>query len=83
VSVGLVVGLALGFPAIVVPRWGQEWFALPLGIVIGVMMLTYVTLPAKVVGIGPTGSWRDELAATAIGGSPGALICTPPSRRSR
>ncbi|HEX6663445.1 MAG TPA: hypothetical protein VF025_07185, partial [Gaiellaceae bacterium] len=37
-GVGLLVGLALGVSAIIVPRWGPPWFALSLGIVIGVMM---------------------------------------------
>ncbi len=76
-GVGLVVGLALGFSAIVVPRWGQHWFVLALGIVVGVMMLTYVTVPARIVGIKPVGSRRDRLAAAAIGGTIGALVCTP------
>jgi hypothetical protein len=77
-GVGLVVGLALGFSAIVVPRWGESWFAVALGIVIGVMMLTYVSVPARLVGIKPTGSRRDKMAAAAIGGTLGALVCTPP-----
>jgi uncharacterized membrane protein len=77
-GVGLVVGLALGVSAIVVPRWGRGWFALSLGIVIGVMMLTYVTVPARLVGIRPTGSRRDKFAAAVIGGTLGALVCTPP-----
>ena len=77
-GVGLVVGLALGFSTIVVPRFGTFWFTLSLGIVIGVMMLTYVTVPARLVGIRPTGSRRDKLAATCVGGALGALVCTPP-----
>lgn len=76
-GVGLAVGLALGFSAVVVPRWGERWFALSLGIVIGVMMLSYVTVPARIVGIKPVGSRRDKLAAAAIGGTIGALVCTP------
>ena len=75
---GLVVGLALGVSAIVVPRWGHPWFALSLGIVVGVMMLTYVTVPARIVGIRPSGSRRDKLAASVVGGALGALVCTPP-----
>ena len=75
---GLTVGLALGVSAIVVPRFGQQWFALSMGIVVGVMMLTYATVPARIVGIKPTGSRRDKLAAAAIGGTLGAIICTPP-----
>ena len=77
-GVGLVVGLALGVSAIVVPRWGRPWFTLSLGITVGVMMLTYVTVPARVVGIRPSGSRRDKLAASVVGGTLGALVCTPP-----
>jgi hypothetical protein len=74
---GLVVGLALGVSAIVVPRWGHPWFALSLGIVVGVMMLTYITVPARIVGVKPVGSRRDKLAAGVIAGTLGALVCTP------
>jgi hypothetical protein len=77
-GVGLVVGLALGVSAIVVPRWGHPWFALSLGIVIGLMMLTYVSVPARIVGIKPSGSRRDKLTASVVGGALGALVCTPP-----
>jgi hypothetical protein len=77
-GVGLVVGVAFGFSAIVVPRWGQAWFALSLGIVVALMMLTYVTVPARLVGVRPTGSRRDKMAAAVIGGTLGALVCTPP-----
>jgi hypothetical protein len=76
-GVGVVVGLAFGLSAIVVPRRGQTWFVLSLGIVIGVMMLTYVTVPARIVGIKPVGSRRDKMAAAAIGGTLGALVCAP------
>jgi uncharacterized membrane protein len=77
-AVGLVVGLALGVAAIVVPRWGRFWFGLSLGIVVGVMMVTYVAVPAKLVGVRPTGSRRDRIGAAMIGGVLGALVCTPP-----
>jgi len=75
---GLIVGVALGFSAVVVPRWGDPWFGLSMGVIVGVMMLTYVTLPARIVGVRPTGSRRDKLAASLVGGALGALICTPP-----
>jgi hypothetical protein len=75
---GLIVGVALGFSAVVVPRWGHPWFGLSMGVMVGVMMLTYVALPARIVGVRPTGSRRDKLAASLVGGALGALICTPP-----
>jgi hypothetical protein len=78
IPIGIVVGAALGIAAIVVPRWGLFWFGLSLGIVVGVMMLTYVTVPARIAGIKPTASRRDKIVAGAIGGTLGAIICTPP-----
>jgi hypothetical protein len=80
---GLAVGVMLGVSAIVVPRWGLHWFTLSLGIVIGVMMLTYVTVPARIVGIKPSGSPRDKVATAVIGGTLGAIICTPPYLMAR
>jgi hypothetical protein len=77
-GVGLVVGLALGFSAIVVPRWGVGWFAVAMGIVIAVMMVTYVAIPSRLIGVRATGSRRDKLTTAAVGGTLGALVCTPP-----
>jgi hypothetical protein len=76
-GVGCVVGAALGFSAIIVPRWGTAWFTLSMGIVVGVMMLTYVTVPARIIGVKPTGSQRDKMAAAAIGGTMSAIVCAP------
>jgi hypothetical protein len=77
-SVGAVVGLALGLSTIVVPQFGQRWFVLATGIVVAVMMVTYVSIPARLVGVRPTGSRRDKLAAAAVGGALGAFVSTPP-----
>ena len=77
-GIGIVVGLALGVSMIIVPRFGKPWFALSLGIVIGVMMLTYVTVPARIVGIKTSGSRRDKMAASVVGGTLGVIVCTPP-----
>jgi hypothetical protein len=74
---GFGVGVALGFSAVVVPRWGLRWFALSMSIVIALMMLTYVTLPSRLVGFKSSHSGRDKLAATAVAGSVGAVICAP------
>ena len=48
---GTVIGLALGVAAILVPRWGLHWFALSLGTVLAVMMVCYVAVPARIVGV--------------------------------
>lgn len=75
---GFVVGAALGTAAIIVPRWGRWWFAVSMSIVIAVMMLTYVTVPSRLVGIKANVSRRDKLAAAAVGGAVGTIVCTPP-----
>ncbi len=75
---GFVVGLALGFSAVVVPRWGLWWYAFAMSIVVAVMMLTYVTVPSRLVGIKATSSRRDKLTASVVAGALGAIVCTPP-----
>jgi hypothetical protein len=77
---GAIVGILLGLSAIVVPRYwgGLYWFAFSLSIVIGIMMVCYVAVPARLIGIKPVQSKRDKLTASAVGGAIGAVICTPP-----
>lgn len=75
---GVSVGLALAFAAAVVPRWGPPWFAVSLGIVVGVMMVLYVAVPARLIGVRSNRSRRDKLMASAVGGAMGAVVCAPP-----
>ena len=81
---GAGTGLALGVAAILAPRWGLGWFALLLGTVLGVLMVCYVAVPARIVGLrtGKTAnaapSGRDKMAAAAVSGIFGAVVCAPP-----
>jgi uncharacterized membrane protein HdeD (DUF308 family) len=75
---GIVVGLALGLATMVVTRAGRPWFGICLSVVLGVMMVSYVAVPARLIGVKSTSSRRDKLAAGAVGGAVGAVICTPP-----
>ncbi len=75
---GFAVGLLLGFSAFVVERWGKAWFGLSLGIVVGIMMVAYVAVPARLLGIRQATSTRDKLTASAVGGAIGAVVCSPP-----
>ncbi len=75
---GAVVGLALGLSTVVVDRWGRVWFGLALSIVVGVMMVAYVAVPSRLIGMKTTYSKKDKLKATAVGGALGATICSPP-----
>ena len=76
---GAALGLALGLAAMVVPRVvGPPWFAVSLGVVIGLMMVAYVAVPSRLVGIEPKASRRDRLSASAVGGILGVALSTPP-----
>jgi hypothetical protein len=75
---GLVVGLALGFATMVVDRWGKLWFSLTLSIVVAIMMVAYISVPARLIGLKSERSTRDKLTASAVGGAVGAVVCAPP-----
>jgi hypothetical protein len=75
---GAVVGLLLGLVTTVVTRWGHPWFAISLSVVLGVMMVCYVAVPSRLIGVKPTTSRRDKLTVSAVGGALGAVVCTPP-----
>jgi hypothetical protein len=75
---GGAVGILLGLVTVVVTRWGLWWFAISLSIVIGIMMICYVAVPARLIGLRTTYSKRDKLTATAVGSVVGAVVCTPP-----
>lgn len=81
---GISVGLALAVSTMLAPRWGWHWFGLLLGITLAVMMVCYVAVPARIVGLrtakpanAPSGH-VNKLAAAAVTGLFGAIVCTPP-----
>jgi hypothetical protein len=76
-AAGFVMGLLLGFSTIIVTRWGHPWFALSLGIVVGLMMVSYVALPARLIGAKRASSRKDKLVASAVGGLLGAVVSAP------
>jgi hypothetical protein len=78
---GVLVGLALAMSTVIVTRWGLGWFTVSLSLVIGVMMFCYVAIPSRLLGITKADlniPRRDKLAASALGGALGAVVCTPP-----
>ena len=75
---GAIVGLALAFGTTVVPRWGHPWFGIILSLVVGVMMVCYVAVPARLIGVKPRQSRRDKLSTSVVGGVLGATVCAPP-----
>lgn len=75
---GAVVGLALGLTVTVVTRAHRPWFAITLSVVIGVMMVAYVAVPARLIGVDSGAvSRRDRLSASVVGSVLGAVVSTP------
>ncbi len=74
---GGVVGLALGLTVTVVTRAHSPWFALTLSVVIGVMMIAYVAVPARLIGVEKNASTRDRLSASVVGSVLGAVVSAP------
>jgi hypothetical protein len=74
---GGLVGLALGLTVTVVSRAHKPWFSICLSVVIGVMMISYVAVPARLVGVKPGGTLRDRLSASVVGSFLGAVVSTP------
>jgi len=76
---GGVVGLLLAFSTLIVTRSGRPWFAICLGIVVGLMMISYIAVPARLIGGKRVfKSRRDKLTTSAVGGAIGATVSAPP-----
>lgn len=78
VAAGGTLGLALGLAAFLAPQAGPRWFAISLGVVIGLMMVAYVSVPSRLIGAESTVSRRDRLSVSAVSGLLGLLLAAPP-----
>lgn len=77
-ATGAVMGGLLAFSTAIVTRWGRPWFTIALGITVGLLMVLYVALPARLIGVERAQSRRDRLWTTAVGGAISVTVCTPP-----
>jgi hypothetical protein len=75
---GLALGAPLAFATTVAPRYPRPWFGISLSLVVGAMMVCYVAVPSRLIGVKPARSRRDKLASTAVSGALSATVCTPP-----
>jgi uncharacterized membrane protein len=75
---GAVVGLLLALATTVVTRYGRPWFTICLGIVIGLMMVAYVAVPSRILGVKTSQSRRDKLVTSVVSGALGVTVCAPP-----
>jgi hypothetical protein len=78
IASGIVVGALLALSMTVAVRWRAPWFTLSLGIIVGVMMVCYVAVPSRLIGVKRSYSRRDKLTATVLMTVLGTIVCTPP-----
>ncbi|HEY6729884.1 MAG TPA: hypothetical protein VI039_02545 [Solirubrobacterales bacterium] len=77
-ATGGALGLGLGLALTLAPRAGAPWFAISLGAIVGLMMVAYIAVPSRLVGIEPSASRRDRISASAVGGLLGVALAAPP-----
>jgi hypothetical protein len=75
---GSVLGAALAISILVAPCWQSPWFTVSLGVVVGIMMVCYVAVPSRLIGVKKTQSRRDKLWTSALAGALGAMVTAPP-----
>ena len=80
---GAVLGVLLAFSTTIVTRWGRPWFTISLGITVALMMILYVAVPARLIGVKRVQSPRDKLWTTIVSGAISVTVCTPPYALAR
>jgi len=75
---GSIVGILLAISTLVVSRWHRPWFGLSLSVVVGLMMVCYVAVPGRLIGVRKTQSRRDKVITSAVSGAISATVCMPP-----
>jgi hypothetical protein len=78
IAFGSVVGVLLGVATTVAPQWGSPWFSVFLGAVVALMMVSYIAVPARIIGAKPTYSRRERMVTTVVSGMLGVTVSLPP-----
>ncbi len=74
---GVGVGLAYASATVYAARAGLWWYGLALGVVLGIMIITFVSVPARLIASRHRMAVRDRLAAGAVGGVLSAVVLSP------
>ena len=76
---GFGIGLLVAYAALIADRIGPYWFAVTMSITIGILMVSYVAVPSRMIGLRKEArSTREKIAASVVSGTVSAVICTPP-----
>lgn len=76
---GVGIGALLAYSALLADRVGPYWFAVSMSITIGILMVAYVAVPSRMIGLRKEGrSRRERIATSVVSGTVSAIVCTPP-----
>jgi hypothetical protein len=76
---GFGIGLLVAYAAFLADRIGPYWFAVTMSITIGILMVSYLAVPSRMIGLHKeTRSTRDKIAASVVSSTVSAIVCTPP-----
>jgi hypothetical protein len=75
--VGVLVGCLLALSVTVGARLAHPWFTLCLGASVGLLMVVYLSLPSRLLGVDVRRPRRDRLAASAIGATLSVVVTAP------
>ena len=75
---GVVVGLAHVITTIFIARAGLGWFTIALGLVLVVMMVTFVSVPAQLIGVQQQKApMKDKISGAAASGAMSVVLTSP------
>jgi len=74
---GAVVGAALAVATLLAVDWPRPWGTLTLGIVVAVLMICYVAVPARALGVKKSYKQQEKWTVTLVGSGVGFLVEAP------
>ncbi|WP_018179146.1 hypothetical protein [Jongsikchunia kroppenstedtii] len=77
VLIGFAIGVILAFGALVLARWRPTYFVITLSIGVALLMLSYLSGPARMLGMKPQMSLRDKLVTATVTAGLSAILSAP------
>jgi hypothetical protein len=77
-AAGLAIGVPLATAGFLSPRLGHVWFAILLSLAIVVMLISFVAVPARIIGAAPQKlTTKERIGSIAVSGTLSAVAMTP------
>jgi hypothetical protein len=74
---GVLLGVVVALAALWAPTRGKWWFAVSMSIAIALLMVCFIAVPARILGISTRQPMRQKVSGAALGGTLSAVAATP------